>query len=316
MSRAPLRVAILGATGHVGKVLAHLLPRPDTTPLLVARDPARALAVAESAGVAAENVIGFEQLASHDVDALVNCTGIGDPARLARAGVEIHDLTRRFDDSCLGYLAQRPETVYINISSGAVYGTCFDEPASDETLLELDVNAIGPQDQYTIAKLAAEARHRAMPDAQIVDLRLFGLYSRYLDLDASYLINAMVRCALSGEAFVTDDVEITRDFIHPDDLAALVAICASGDVGNTVLDIATGAPVTKTELLRSFSDRYGLRYELAAVPGGVAATGRKPAYYSTSRRAWETGWEPRYPALDAVIAEADHVVTANRGPDA
>jgi nucleoside-diphosphate-sugar epimerase len=307
------RIAVLGATGHVGQVLAHRLAPEAADLVLVARDPVRARAVAQAAGREGSEVVTFDDLPDIRVDAIVNCVGIGDPAALSSAGAAVYELTQHFDDACLGYLAAHPETACVNMSSGAVYGTGFEKPADDETVLEIAVNAIAADQHYSIAKAASEARHRALPGARIIDLRIFGLYSRYLDPGARYLANDLVRCVVERTVFRTDAADLARDFVHPDDLAALVLRCVSGDVGNAALDVTSRQPVTKSALLDAFAERFGLAWEVVEGSSPVGATGRKPRYYSVSRQARDIGWEPRYSALESVLAEAGHVIASHRG---
>jgi nucleoside-diphosphate-sugar epimerase len=302
-------VAVLGATGHVGQVLAHGLPQDRLDLVLVVRDSERGRKVAGSAGLDPGRVVTFDALGATEADALVNCVGLGDPAAVAARPEEVYAVTQRLDEICLAYLESRPGTVLVNMSSGAVYGTDFSGPARDDSVLTVPVNAVGPEDHYGIAKAASEARHRAAAAASIVDLRLFGLFSRYIDPGARYFANELVRCARTGEEFVTGPDDMKRDFVHPDDLAALVGLALGSRGVNTAWDVATGAPVSKSELIAAFETRFGMRSRIDDTLLPPSATGAKTDYYSLSRRAQaEAGWEPRYTSLEAVLAEATAVL--------
>jgi nucleoside-diphosphate-sugar epimerase len=299
-----LRIAVLGATGHVGQVLAHHLPATGADVVLVGRDPDRVRAVALAADLGLDAATTFDALPETPVDVLVNCVGIGDPAKLAARPEAVYEVTQHFDDICLGYLNARPGTMLVNFSSGAVYGTDFTAPATDESTLSVAVNSIAAEDHYGIAKLASESRHRARPGDSIIDLRLFGLFSRYIDPTARYFANELVACVASGEEFVTGPDDMKRDFVRPADLAALVRIAAAARAVNAPWDVATGTPVSKFELLETFARRFGLRWRIDESLRPASATGAKTDYYSLSHRARLSGWEPTATSLETVVEEA------------
>ena len=306
MNDAAGRIAILGATGHVARNLIVALGADSSTELLLyARRPDAVRSFLDtwpvSAGCRLAEIAAF---GSEPVDAVINCVGYGDPAGVADAGGSVYELTTFFESLVLEYLERRPATRYVAFSSGAVYGTRFSEPAGDETRAVIAVNDIGPSDHYGIAKLAAEGGHRAAADLAITDLRLFGLFSRHIDLSARYFMTDVVDAIRTGRELRTGPGDMWRDYVDPRDLAALVRAVLAADAANDVFDVTSAAPVSKFEMLAFFAKEHGLKYAVDESLVLPAATGAKTNYYSTSTRAERIGYRPRHTALQAVAREA------------
>jgi nucleoside-diphosphate-sugar epimerase len=305
-----MRVAILGATSHIAKNLISCFLRDSRYELfLFARNQgpvSQFLKVTQ--GDLSPGVFGFESFSSGHYDAVINCVGIADPQKQKTAGVEIFRLTERFDDLILDYLAGHERTVYINFSSGAVYGTAFDAGVEADTVASIAVNAIEPADYYRIAKLNAEAKHRAMADRAIIDLRVFSFFSRFIDLGSGFLLAEMIRCVIDRRPFHTDAVDIVRDYVAPSDLFALVQVCiASGGV-NRPIDAFSAAPIRKSEIIAFFSRDFGLE-ALVDEEAHVSTTGLKLAYYSANHAAAsQLGYVPVLTSRDTIRDEANKII--------
>lgn len=309
-----MRVAILGATGHVGKCLTASLLERGIHVTAVVRNAARIenfLATQPRGSKCA--VRSFAEFPAGEYDAVVNCVGVGTPAGVKASGAAIFALTERFDQLVLDYLATRPDARYIAFSSGAAYCGDFKLPASESSPAVVGINEIKPADYYGIAKLAAEAKHRAMDDLAIVDFRLFGLFSRYADLDASYFMCDVFRALVNETTLAVGPEDIVRDYIAPHDVASLLMSVLDGAPRNDVLDLYSEAPVSKFEVLTKFSERYGLKYEVLETPTEDAATGVKPNYYSTNRRAASVGYRPSRTSLETLAEEIDALLELRKG---
>lgn len=307
----PLSIAILGATGHVGKCLtAGLAAVSDVELTLVARDPARlGVFVATLPAASQERIrrqITFDDFASERYGAIINCVGYGDPAALAQAaGESIFSLTERFDQVALDYLAGSPGTRYVSFSSGAAYGGGFEQPASHSTVSVFPINDLTPEDYYGVAKLASEAKHRALSDWAIVDLRLFGLYSRYLDPQARYFMNDVFYAISTGQKLSVGPEDIWRDYVDPTDLTAMVLSVLRSAPRNDVFDLCSAAPASKFEILNDFANRYGLEYAVHDGRKDGSPTGAKLNYYSLNRRFEVLGYMPSRTSLETLRAETD-----------
>ena len=308
-------VAILGATGHVGKVLtAGLAATGRYRVCAVARDRLKlesfltSLPSAETISRAA-----FEEFSGGAHDVVINCVGIGDPAGITFSGASILELTERFDALVMDYLVSRPNTRCISFSSGAAYGGDFVEPVSESTPAVVPINAIRPTDYYGIAKLASEARHRGADEFSIVDLRLFGLFSRYADFSASFFMTDVYRAIAGKTRLEVGPESIHRDYVGPHDLTALVAALVEAEATNDVYDVYSLAPAEKFELLDHFASRYGLSYDVRQDRTAPPATGIKPHYYSTNRRAALIGYTPTRTSIQSLTKEIDALLESRNG---
>ncbi len=304
-------IAILGATSQIAKdfiLQAHNAFAPEF--LLYARSPEKVEAFL-AAHQLRHPVFPLSAFGQHDCAAILHFVGVGDPARAKSMGAEIFDVTLATDQQALAYVAANPATRYVFMSSGAVYGTDYEQPVNDATAAVVPLNDLQPQHYYGVAKLYAEARHRALPQNTIIDLRIFSYISRSLDLGTRFLMADLANALRNKTVFRTDDQEIYRDFLHPSDFCQLIQACLTAPPGtNQALDVYSLAPIGKKELLRALQERFGLKVEITPSINAVHATGRKPYYYSESRRAEALGYRPRYTSRDAIVEEMNFILAS------
>lgn len=304
-----MKVAILGATSHIAKNLIYFFCKdPQYELSLFARNAGAVQAFLQAIGSATTPIIlGFDAFPAGDYDAVINCVGIADPCKQKAAGVELFRLTERFDNLVLDYLGSHEQIVYVNFSSGAVYGTAFETGVTEESAAVIAVNKIGPADYYRISKLNSEAKHRAMPNRKIIDLRVFSFFSRFIDLEAGFLLCEMTRCAMEHRVFHTNAVDIVRDYVAPSDLFALVELCLRVGKDNLALDAYSAKPVRKSELIELFAREFGLETQVDET-SRTSATGTKVAYYSCNRTAGRIlKYAPQKQALDSIKHEANNL---------
>jgi nucleoside-diphosphate-sugar epimerase len=302
-----MRIAILGATSQIAKDLVLSLSAYSTHELMLyARRPevvSQWLADINASGRHA--VADFSAFTPDErFDAVINFVGVGNPAQAAAMGASIFDITLQYDQLALDYLCRHPQCRYLFLSSGAAYGSSFDEPAGQNAIAEIDINHLQPQDWYGIAKLHAEARHRSQSQLPIVDIRVFNYFSRTQDLSARFLITDIVRAIHDKTVLQTSSDYIVRDYLHPSDFYQLVSALLASSATNTVVDCYSLAPIEKSALLAAMRENFGLTYETTAAPVSINATGSKAHYYSRSKRAADFGYQPRLTSLEGVLQEA------------
>jgi len=300
------KIAILGATGHLAKGLIYNFSQIDTNNIFLF---ARSLERLENflAHVNFNHYFhkyNLNEFNNYNFDVIINCVGLGTPLKVKEAGNEVFRLTETFDNMILQYLLNHPNTIYINFSSGAVYGASFITPVDELALAKWNINRISESDYYGIAKLNSEAKHRAMKSFNIVDLRIFGYFSRFIDLSAKYLLCEIISCIKSGADFATDQKNIMRDYIHPKDLFLLIENCVAKKNINDAFDAYSLKPVKKFEILDYFKTECGLKYSIRDNVDVSSITGEKDAYYSNNKRAQEVGYSPNFSSLDCIIEEA------------
>jgi len=285
---APGSIAILGATSHIARdFVARFAPRAGVEIHLYGRNT-------ESRP--------YSQFGQDRYAAIINFVGVGDPSRAKEMGPDIFAVTRQFDLMAFDYLSRHPDTRYIFLSSGAVYGQNFAEGVSEASPAHVPVNALQPQDYYAEAKRYAEALHRSRPE-NIFDIRVFNYISRSADLSARFLIADMINAVRGGTLFKTTSRPLMRDFLHPADFCQLVERCLAVPDGNMALDCYSQAPISKEELIALMASEFGMRYEIADAASIVNATGEKPNYFSRNSRAAALGYAPTYSSHSAIREE-------------
>lgn len=307
-------IAILGATSHIAKgLISNFLEDGNFALHLYARTPLKIQSFVDSIGRSGYiNCTIYEDHADFsrgDYDVVINCVGVGTANKLQGDYSKYFTVIGEYDDLVLDYLRNgHPDVLYISMSSGAVYGGGFSEYVSEDTANCIRVNHVDPKDYYGIVRLYTEAKHRAFTGLNIVDLRIFSYFSRFIDLTDDYFITDVLNSILHKTPLVTADTDFVRDFVHPNDLFALVLKCIKTGAINAAFDVTSTKPVKKREILEYFSQTYGLRYEEEAAAGGGSATGVKNNYYSTYHTAERIGHTPKYSSLDAIQEEAAHML--------
>lgn len=314
MSVLRKRVAVLGATGHVGKcVTAALLGHGGQDVTAVVRDTAALGRFLETVpGGADARACSFDEFRGRDFDVIVNCVGVGSPDSIRSLGEDIFDLTERFDRLVLEYVDRRPETLCIAFSSGAVYGSDFSTPGTGSAPRHADRESLARRDYYGQAKLASEARHRSASERFIVDLRLFGLFSKYADVQARSLMGDVYRAVSLREMLTVSAEDVVRDYVDPYDLFGLLQCVMLATPRNDAFDVYSAAPIGKFALLEAFAERYDLRFTVGASLCMPDATGSKPMYFSTDRRAASIGYQPEWTSLEALFRATDALMSDAR----
>lgn len=277
-----MKIAIIGATSQIAKDLIISFSEDHTMHELVmfSRSPEKAIYQFNQF----EKKIDYQNLAYTDFDVdlefdvIMNFVGVGDPAQAKIMGAKIFEITEHYDNLALNYLKTHPACKYIFMSSGAVYGGNFDEPVDKSTPAKININDLQPTDWYTVAKLYAEAKHRAMCKYAIVDIRIFNYFSHTQDMNARFLITDIVRAIKNNEVLKTNSDNIVRDFITPPDFYRLIISIINRPNLNLPIDCYTKAPVDKFSLLEMCQREFGLNYEIVEL-AGVNGTGFKANYY-------------------------------------
>ena len=221
---------------------------------------------------------------------------MGAPAKIKKENGKLFKLTEEFDNMILEYLGRYPSTLYINFSSGVVYN--------------ISVNDIKPQHYYGIAKLHQEAKHRALKKLNIVDIRVFSYFSRFITLDSGYFLAELIKSLKMKKTFITDSCDFVRDFIAPRDLFDLICLIIKAKPFNGAIDAYSSMPVTKFKLLDYFVKNYSLKYNIKRDLKLTSPTGSKSRYCPGSRKAAGLGYRPKFSSLEAVAMESKYILGA------
>ena len=307
------KIAIIGATSHIAKGLIYnFCNRGEYELFLFARSLDRLKNFLNNIGCnRIYSIKPFSEFNNNKYDVVINCVGIGDTAKQKDEISSIFGLTEAFDSLILDYLKAHPKAFYINFSSGAVYGTDFSASVDELTFSKWDINHITQDDYYGVAKLNAEVKHRSFANLNIVDLRVFGYFSRFIEFEAKFLMSEVISCVKNKKEFVTGPTNIVRDYVHPQDLVSLIERCIDIRHLNNAYDVYSLKPITKFEILNYFSIRYGLKYVIEGGHASLTATGNKENYYSNNKRAQAIGYSPQFTSLDSIIQESMAILGAN-----
>lgn len=308
------KVVILGSTSHIAKGLTNNFLQDDSYVLhLRTRSSKKLMDLLPSLGLSSDHncVVeeGYQDFMSGNYDVIFNCVGIGPPNMLHGNYNDWFTVTEEYDNLAIEYLRRHPKTLYINFSSGAVYGGDGTAPAEEGSPNNIRVNQLAPKDYYVIANLNAEAKHRSLDTLRIVDLRIFSYFSRFIDLESGYFITDVLACALNGTMLETDEINIVRDYVHPDDLFSLVTKCMETGDSNSAFDVISAKPVEKREVLEYFSVKYGLKYEIKDNLDLADPNGSTNIYCSNYNKAACIGYKPAFSSMDTIGQESKYILS-------
>ncbi|WP_019635703.1 NAD-dependent epimerase/dehydratase family protein [Paenibacillus fonticola] len=297
-----IRVAILGATGHIGKnVTKSLCEKNDYLIFAFARSQDKlSLFLSENNMRNKVVVKEFNQFNNNTYDVVINCIGIVSSEEISQNPYNIFKVTEEFDNLVISYIQTSPNTKYINLSSGAIYGTDYSESASLNKKLILDINSLTIKDYYGISKLNMEAKHRSLADYNIVDLRIFSFFSRFIDRKSTFFLTDVLNCLEQKKVLKTSSEDMVRDYVHPEDLINLIELCIQKSSINYAYDVFSVKPVSKFELLDYFIQNHELKVEIKNIEKSVSITGLKSNYYTLNTSAIDIGYSPQYDSLQSV----------------
>lgn len=197
------------------------------------------------------------------------------------------------------------------VSSGSVYGTPGGREPLDETAEHR------PGTVYGITKSAAERVARRLGRLAGLDVLVVRLSQPYGPMEratgsrsALSPVHDWCAAAVRGEpALVDDDLDLTRDYLHVDDLVDAVHRLATLPAPTAdVYNVGPGVAVSLRAVLETVRRRFP---GLQVAPGGAhltAATVRPPL--RIDRLTTETGWAPHLDLRAGVDAYVDWLLPA------
>ena len=250
-----MKIAMLGATSQIAKdlIISFSEDRNENHEVIMfSRSPDKVDKQFNRLGKKIKflnlSYLDFNNSLSFDV--IINFVGVGDPAQAKEMGVGIFEVTELYDNLAMNYLKFHPECKYIFMSSGAVYGGSFEKEVDEKTKAQVNINSLGNTDWYSIAKMYAESKHRAMSEYSIVDVRIFNYFSHTQDLSARFLITDIVRAIKEKKILKTNGINVVRDYITPPDFYNLILAVIEPLRINAPVDCYTKSTIDKFELLR------------------------------------------------------------------
>ncbi|AIR06915.1 hypothetical protein JT31_20495 [Cedecea neteri] len=309
-----MNIAILGATSQIAQDLLRqwALANSDHSLTLYSRRPEHVVEFMKEIDWACSysscDIIDFTHEDKH-FDAIINFIGQGKPISIVENSSEIMKVTELYDNMVMKYLSLHQNSKYLFLSSGAVYGSVFSEPVTEQSMAQIPINRLGDNNAYAIAKLYAEANHRLNKDKKIVDIRVFNVFSRYQSLNTGFFITDIVSAIKNKSVLTVSPSHMVRDYLHPEDFFQLIeALLNYEEHINTAVDCFSKMPIDKFELLKFCEHKYGLKWSEEKEKDIINATGSKNNYYSKNKLATKFGFEPRYSSLESVQLEIDALI--------
>jgi nucleoside-diphosphate-sugar epimerase len=297
-------IAIFGSTGHIGKnLISFFIKNNDFKIFLFSRD----IKKFESLKMIFSDTMSFntyDDFGKNEYDVIINCAGISNPNAFEKNSRSIFDIAEFYDTMVLDYLKNFPTTLYINLSSGAVFSGKFDKPVDDSSTYKFDVNGINKGEMYSISKMYLESKHRSLPDLNIVDLRIFGFFSRFIDVNAGFFMSELLQALKNKSEFVTDKKDFVRDYVNPKDFYDLTKNCIANKKINDVFDVYSKEIISKFQILEECFNKFDLKFKLVEKIESISPTGVKKNYYSLSRKAEKINYSPQFSSLETILNES------------
>ena len=118
-----MNIAILGATSHIAKgLIINFLTKTNHEMSLFGRSNERINNFLLEEKLICDRILNYTEFFNYQYDVIINCVGIGRPEKIKEAGYGIFLITENFDNLVIEYLGKQPQAIYINFSSGAVFG--------------------------------------------------------------------------------------------------------------------------------------------------------------------------------------------------
>lgn len=303
------KIAILGSTGYVGRsLLRELFLEKENYELFLFYRSKKTLysCIADMEKKTKYNALPLRNFKQGEYDIVLNCTGVSSNPDTQKNPYELFKVAEEVDSLIINNLFLHPKTLYINISSGVVYGDNFKTSVTEETTTTLPSGFLKIGEPYAITKINAEAKHRALSTFNIVDIRVFGFFGSLVNTNSPFLMSEIVKAILEKSVFITNKDNIVRDYVNAKDIIALIKRIAKKKKINDYFDIYSKKPISKFDLIEALSKKYTMSYKVNQVMPNTQKIITKSSYFSRSKKATKLlGYKPTQTSLEAIITELD-----------
>lgn len=309
-------IALLGAGSHLGKGLISEFARlrfDDFDRMsLYARDPDAVSLWIRSKLKLEKQVYPTNLFGAEQFGIVINAIGVSDTNQIIDSGSRAFEINRQYDERVMMYLESFPTSKYIFISSGAVYGGEFQDPATNQSLARVNLNAPSQMDWYGLAKLSSEIRHRSKPNFAIVDVRVYGYMSPWLPLDKPFFLADIAKSLIQNIPLQTDRRNFWRDYIGPSELAGVIFAVIDSPPRNTSIDVYSSAPILKTEMLDMLTRQFFLMIDFDSDLTINSVATYKFNYFTKDKRAADFGFSPKRTSERVIMEELCSLLAASK----
>lgn len=306
------KIALLGATGYVGRSLLREFFIDDTKTyhlFLFSRSKEKLYThIPEIPKKIGYSIHSLDEWNKETYDVIINCTGVSSNPNSQKNPYELFKVAEEIDTLIIDYIHKHPRCIYINISSGVVYGDNFEKSVNEKTNTILPAGFSQGGEAYAVTKINAEAKHRALSNFNIVDIRIFGFFGSLVDVDSPFLMSEIVKSIKDKHVFLTNKDDIIRDYIIAKDLLELVCLVMKEKKINDYFDIYSKKPISKFALLDALAKKYALIYVIFKPQTTSQKIIIKKSYYSRSKKATDMlGYKPTRTSLESILYELSRV---------
>ncbi len=301
-------VAILGATGYIGKSLASEFYKVEESYglFLFSRTLPLLESVMHSEVKISENshckFSSLEAFGSGSYDVILNCTGMSGFSAIEKDPKSIFTITEEMDEFIFSYLNAHPETLYINMSSGSVEHPHLCKLTLQERTALVAAGGLDARDYYSIAKINAEELHRKKTHLNIVDVRVFSFFSRFINEGSHFLMAQIMSSLKNKKIFETDENDIVRDYVCSEDLFSLITLIIKKGKINDFFSAYSKGPTSKMNLLVFLATHFYLQVAVKENEKKDIQL-KKNEYFPVSKKAEILGYHPKFDSLAGIEHE-------------
>jgi nucleoside-diphosphate-sugar epimerase len=297
------KVAILGASGHIGKnLILYLSKKKNIDLFLFSKNKKNVNNFLKQITLNGNKikVDSYNHFEENQYNVVINCTG--NNKDLEKNNKIFFKKNRFYDNKIIKYLKKNKSCLYIYLSSGAIYGSNFLDSVNEDSKIIQSKNKIN--DEYVMAKIDSERKHRKLSELNIVDLRIFSFFSRFLEEKTNFFLTDVLNALKYQKKLLTNNINIQRDYIHPYDLSEIILKLIKKQMINDVYDISSKKPTTKFEIIKFLKNNYNLKYKI----DDEEKENTKINYFSTSKKFLKFGYCPKYTSIETIKMEISQVL--------
>lgn len=214
-----------------------------------------------------------------------------------------HDFERIHSTNYLSFIRMMEEvtelglSAYIHAGSSSEYGLNASAPTEIDILL--------PNSHYAVSKAAtsqAISYYGKVRGVPVINLRLYSVYGPYED--SSRLVPVLCERSMHGKLPMFARAEVTRDFVHIDDVIAAFADAAlhmNPEIAGNSFNIGTGIQTSLASLANLTKRLFAIQDEPQFSPG-VGRAWDVDHWYANPEKAREIlGWTAKIQLEDGLL---------------
>ena len=249
---------IIGANGQIAKSIINELPKSEFLFLLTSNKVKLLKFLKEIKKNNNYTIIesDYEKIIFPDgISSIINCTGFGDPTFHKSKDFFLKDLGTNIDNQILNFLEKNNNLHYFFLSTGGIYDSKKNYiNARNNRKLKLNLDNLAENNYYILKKITQELLHKSLKHLNIVNLRVFGFISEFINFNSNFFLATVFKSYLSKKKFLTNERNFLRDLISVKDLIKFINILEKKKINDT-FDIFSSKPVTKKEILKFFENK-------------------------------------------------------------